>query len=426
MAGFENDVGFSKNFDFTQSDNQAPTEANGLATNGQLWIGRTAVNAGGTHIDVNTLTAGTGVTITNGPGTITIGLAGGEEAVQHLTGNTGGQLNPDASQNFNIVTADSTVVFAGSGSTLTQDFGISNLMLGSSGPSITTAANNTSFGNGALNGVSTGTQSTAVGFNAMNTANSSFSTAIGAQALPVATGASNTVVGAGSATLLSTAAFATVVGFGSLTAALSGNRNSVFGANSGTAYTGGENNNLILGEGVTGTLGESRVTRIGNASQTACFISGIDGVNVGSVAKVVTETSNQLGTATITAGTGITVTPTANTITIAASSGGFTWSDISGAFSPLAQNGYFITGTATGTLPASPAQGDTIQFFVDHATQVLTIDAPGTQIIRFGSLVTAAGGTAVSTLQGDSCELVYRTADTCWCAVDFVGTWTLT
>lgn len=106
--------------------------------------------------------------------------------------------------------------------------------------------------------------------------------------------------------------------------------------------------------------------------------------------------------------------------------GGFTWNDVSGAFSPLKNNGYFITGTATGTLPASPSQGDTIQFFVDHASQILTIDAPGTQIIRFGTLVTAAGGTAVSTQQGDSCELVYRASDTCWCAVDFVGTWIIT
>lgn len=72
MAGFENDIGFAKNFDFTQADNQAPSEANGLITNGQLWIGRGSVNAGGTHIDVNTLTPGTGITISNGPGTITI------------------------------------------------------------------------------------------------------------------------------------------------------------------------------------------------------------------------------------------------------------------------------------------------------------------------------------------------------------------
>ena len=52
------------------------------------------------------------------------------------------------------------------------------------------------------------------------------------------------------------------------------------------------------------------------------FICGIDGINVGSVAKVVTMARDQLGTATITAGSGITVTPTANTITIAASGGG--------------------------------------------------------------------------------------------------------
>jgi len=107
--------------------------------------------------------------------------------------------------------------------------------------------------------------------------------------------------------------------------------------------------------------------------------------------------------------------------------GGFTWNDISGAFSPLKNNGYFITGTATGTLPASPGQGDTIKFFVDHASQLLTIDAPGTQIIRLGSAVTAAGGTAVSSAQGDSVELVYRTSDTCWCAIaGFSGIWTLT
>ncbi len=72
MSGFDNDVMYAKNADFTQADNQAVSESNGLITNGQLWIGRSAVNAGGTHIDVNTITAGTGMTVTNGPGTITI------------------------------------------------------------------------------------------------------------------------------------------------------------------------------------------------------------------------------------------------------------------------------------------------------------------------------------------------------------------
>ena len=125
-------------------------------------------------------------------------------------------------------------------------------------------------------------------------------------------------------------------------------------------------------------------------------------------------------------GTGITTSGAGNTVTITLSGGGFTWSDTSGAFSPLKNNGYFITGTATGTLPASPANGDTIKFFVDHPTQVLTIQATAGKIIRFGSTVSAAAGTAVSTLQGDSVELVYRTTNTCWCAVaGFSGIWNL-
>lgn len=104
----------------------------------------------------------------------------------------------------------------------------------------------------------------------------------------------------------------------------------------------------------------------------------------------------------------------------------FAWNDVSGAFSPLAENGYFITGTATGTLPASPTQGNTIKFFVDHASQLLTIQAAGSQIIRMANQVSSAGGTAVSTLQGDSCELVYRSANTCWEAVcGFSGVWNL-
>lgn len=111
---------------------------------------------------------------------------------------------------------------------------------------------------------------------------------------------------------------------------------------------------------------------------------------------------------------------------VTVNNGGFTWNDVSGAFSPLKNNGYFITGTATGTLPASPAQGDTIKFFVD-TTQFLTITASGSQIIRLGTVVSSAGGTMVSTLQGDSVELVYRASDTCWCSVAGAwGTWVKT
>lgn len=59
MAGTKNDVLVGKNADFTQANapNGQSSEANGLVTNGQLWIGSTALNAGATHINVGTLTS---------------------------------------------------------------------------------------------------------------------------------------------------------------------------------------------------------------------------------------------------------------------------------------------------------------------------------------------------------------------------------
>lgn len=57
MAGFDNDVMFADNADFTTVDNQNVSASNGLITNGQMWIGSTVVNAGGTHIKVGTITS---------------------------------------------------------------------------------------------------------------------------------------------------------------------------------------------------------------------------------------------------------------------------------------------------------------------------------------------------------------------------------
>jgi hypothetical protein len=57
MSGFDNDIMYAKNADFSQADNQNVQESNGLATNGQIWIGSTALNAGGTHVNVGTLSS---------------------------------------------------------------------------------------------------------------------------------------------------------------------------------------------------------------------------------------------------------------------------------------------------------------------------------------------------------------------------------
>jgi len=90
MAGFDNDTVYGNNADFSRAGSNGGEATNGLQLNGQLWIGRTAVNAGGTHIDVGHITSiGGTVAITNGAGFINIDLAGGGAAIETLTGDTG-------------------------------------------------------------------------------------------------------------------------------------------------------------------------------------------------------------------------------------------------------------------------------------------------------------------------------------------------
>lgn len=115
MAGFDNDVCYGSNLDFSGG---SPVTGKFLL-DGQLMIGRTTLNAGGTHIDVNTLTAGTGISITNGPGTITItntGGGGGGGGTESLAGNSGSATQVGGVIN---VVGGTNITTTGAGQTLT-------------------------------------------------------------------------------------------------------------------------------------------------------------------------------------------------------------------------------------------------------------------------------------------------------------------
>lgn len=118
----------------------------------------------------------------------------------------------------------------------------------------------------------------------------------------------------------------------------------------------------------------------------------------------------------------VTGNPGTNTLTITSSSGGISWSDQSGAFNASEGNGYFITATATGTLPASPVEGDTIAFNVD-TTDILTIQANTGQYIRLSTTLSSAAGTLVNTAIGDAIVLIYRATGTTWHAQSALGIW---
>lgn len=108
-------------------------------------------------------------------------------------------------------------------------------------------------------------------------------------------------------------------------------------------------------------------------------------------------------------------------------SGGFAWSNKSANFNAVAENGYFITGTCTATLPtnAGSAIGDTIKFIVQGAF-VLTLQAAASQKIQIASNLSSAAGTQVSTANGDAVEIVFNTTGNQWDAMSFVGAWNFT
>lgn len=120
--------------------------------------------------------------------------------------------------------------------------------------------------------------------------------------------------------------------------------------------------------------------------------------------------------ATLTAGSGITITNGAGTITIASTSvSGLTWSTTSVNLAPMVKdNGYIAIspgGALTFALPATAGStiGDTIALTLDGATSWQVTQAASQQI-RIGSSQTTAGtgGSLTSTAQGDTVTLVYQ------------------
>ncbi len=261
MSGFTNEVVNAKNVDFSGG---SPVAAK-LVANGQMLIGATALNAGGTHINVGTLTSpDASVTIGYTSPNITLQVVPSTPIT--LTGSTGGALSPTAG-NFNILpgaNAGTSVVFNGSGSTLSLNFADANdnIFVGRVSGSGLPGPANVGFGTGTLQNLNTGQWNTAVGFVALNA---------------VSSGQRNTSVG-----------------FQSMPTLTTGSTNIAIGYNAGSAFTSSETNNINLAN--DGVVGNSNTIRIGNATHTRFFGAGITGVAITGGAITLCDSSGQLGT----------------------------------------------------------------------------------------------------------------------------------
>ncbi len=259
------------------------------------------------------------------------------------------------------------------------------------------------IGAGYVNALGNSSNNLGIGSNTLTRITNSSNVAIGSGAGQfLANAISNVAIGANALNSGSTASNNIAIGQLAAGFLLTGSSNIVIGQSAGTALNGAESQNILIGSG--GSTGESQAIRIGSSDQQTCFIAGIDGVNVGSVARVVTmgnsggATQDKLGTAIITAGAGITVTPGANLITISATGADLlAYTNVSTTPYTVLSTDEFLGvnssgGAITIRLPNAPSTGRV--YYIKDSTGSANTNA--ITVTTVGGAVTIDGATSYS------------------------------
>ena len=233
-----------------------------------------------------TLAPGTGVSITPGGNTLTIGT----DATSSNTPNT--IVRRDGTGSFTAATIGLTgnLTLPATSSTA------GNIVQGATRILHTFGTNNLFVGAGAGNYTMTGGSNTASGANALsNNTTGDFNTAYGAVALLSSTGSANTATGAGALDANTMGSSNTAVGVDALGHNTLGSFNIAIGKDAGDGLTTGSNNIDI---GNFGVAGEAGTIRIGSLLQTRAFLAGVRGVTTGTAdgLTVLVDSNGQLGT----------------------------------------------------------------------------------------------------------------------------------
>lgn len=269
-----------------------------MALDGQLWIGATASNRAdnGGHVRLGTLTPGTGISIVNGAGSITISstVSGGIQTINGDSGSiTGTTVTVYANNAAN--NAGQTVSFVNSGTVSTMN--------------VTDANFNTMIGSGSGNLGQAYSQCVGLGYEAGNDliTGALYNTTVGYQSgSKITNGTYNTFLGWKSGQSLTTGIKNTGIGEESLHSATltSGSYNTALGSLAGNNFTGADSSNIAIGN--TGVGGQSNTIRIGtqgssDGQQNVCYIAGIVGVTASNpVLTTINSSTGQLGVQALT------------------------------------------------------------------------------------------------------------------------------
>ena len=324
--------------------------------------------------------------------------------VETLTGNSGGAVSPDGSQNINVVGDGTTINVAGNPGTSTLTIstigsGTMETLTGNTGGPISPVAGNTNtIGTGSITIAGAGNTLTAQLTGLTNHAiliggGTATITNVGPSA---PSGQVLQSRGLSADPSFSTATYPTTTGINQILYSVS--TNSVAGLT--TANQG------VLTTGVTGI---PVITPLATNGQL-----------------IIGSTAGAPAAATLSAGTGVSITNGSNSITISASGGGLTWTDVTGATQTIAaSNGYLADrgGGVTFTLPASGTIGDVFSIVGVQGSWTLAQNA--NQQIKYGSsaTTTGVGGSLASTNAGDCVALVATntSASTVWRVMSSIG-----
>lgn len=348
--------GESGNLDAVQSvvlmDQNSLIAAMPVATDGQLVIGATGAPLAWGNIT----SLGGSITVSNTANSIDLSVAGGSP-ITAIDGDSGSATG----STITFTGGTSGAVFTAAGSTVTESFDFLALpaTTGSSLGVITIGGspflhaygadsdNNTFVGFNAGNfTLTSGTAKLNVAFGAdsmLSLTTGELNTGIGTQSgQMISSGSENTLIGADSCLELVNGSFNVALGRSSMLSLASGSSNIALGYQAGLSYAGAESSNILVGS--PGVLGESNSIRIGvqgagSGQQNTCSIAGIISTAATATSEIVlVDSTGEMGSAgaatdgqiligatgaapvlaNISAGTGISITNAANSITIAA------------------------------------------------------------------------------------------------------------
>lgn len=243
------------------------------------------------------------------------------------------------------------------------------------------------------------------------------------------TGSNNTGVGGSSLQSITDGTNNTAIGASTLVSTLHGNNNIALGYQAGRLHISGNDNVYIANEGMAVETGFIRIGTAG--TQTGgTFVTGINGVDLSTLnVGTIDAGTDQIGSATLTPGPGISIATAANAIVISSVGEGLNWNVVTSNTQAMAvKNGYIsnFAGLITYTLPATAVVGDMMRITLINGAGSWTITQNAGQSIEIGSSsTTVTTGSLSSTAQGDSVELLCTVANTTFIVLSSMGNLTV-